>query len=134
MGANYTRNSRVRVVTGNATNTEANAGKKILPKVQGRGYVVIGGWVRALGNKVNEATSVDICSVTTTPIVNVAVLKAALGAANAVASFDHASNITRTTYGNDNVAGDGMQILTVGTDESTATSFDYCVEYFTTGV
>ena len=131
MGANYTRNSRVRVVTGNATKAQANAGKVIVPGAPGRAYVVMGGWVRAIGGKVNEATSVDICTKTTTPIVNVAVAKAAM-AENAVASFDLA-NVTRTTYGNDNAAGHALQILTVGTDESTATSIDYCVRYLTVG-
>jgi hypothetical protein len=132
MGANYTRKSRVCCVTGNATKAEANAGKKILPPEVGRSYIIMGGWIRALGAKQNEAASVDICSVAATPIVNVAVLKAALGAANALASFDHVSNVTRTTYGNDNVVG-GIQILTVGTDEVSATSYDYCVEYLMTG-
>jgi len=131
MGANYTRDTRVRVATGNVTKAEANAGKIIVPGMSGRSYVVMGGWVRALGGKVNEATSVDICTKTGTPIVNVAVAKAAM-AQNAVASFDLA-NVTRTTYGNDNVAGHALQILTVGTDESTATTIDYMVEYLTVG-
>lgn len=132
MAANAERKSRVRVVTGNATKAQANAGKIIVPPVQGRAYVVMGGWIRALGGKVNEATSVDICTKTTTPIVNVAVLKAA-ALENAVVTFDAASNVTRTTYGNDNAAGNGLQILTVGTDESTCTSVDYCVRYLTVG-
>ena len=132
MGANATRNSRVRVVTGNATKAQANAGKVIVPGAPGRAYVVMGGWVRALGGKVNEATSVDICSKTTTPIVNVAVLKA-VALENAVVTFDAAANVTRTTYGNDNAAGHALQILTVGTDESTCTSIDYCVRYLTVG-
>lgn len=131
MGANYTRNSRVRCVTGNATKAEANAGKKILPPEGGRGYIIMGGWVRAKGGAVNEATSVNICSTAATPIVGVAVAKAVMGE-NAVASFD-LGNVTRTTYGDDNLVGKGLQILTVGTDESTATSIDYAVMYVTTG-
>ena len=132
MGANYIRHSRVRVSTGNVTIAQANAGKIIVPGAPGRAYIVMGGWVRAKGDKVNEATTVDICTKTTTPIVNVAVAKAAM-TENAVASFDAATNTTRTTYGNDNVAGHALQILTVGTDESTCTSIDYCVRYMTAG-
>jgi len=130
--ANYTRNSRVRVATGNATIATANAGKVIVPGAPGRAYVVMGGWVRALGGKVNEATTVDICTKTTTPIVNVAVAKAAM-TENAVVSFGTATTVTRTTYGDDNVAGHALQLLTVGTDEATATSIDYCVRYMTVG-
>jgi hypothetical protein len=131
--ANYTRRSRVNCATGNVLIAAANAGAVIVPADTSHGYVIIGGWVRAKGGKVNEATSVDICSNAATPIVGVAVKKA-LMTENTVVSFDGATNVTRTTYGDDNLAGKALQLLTVGTDESTCTSVDYCVQYITTGV
>jgi hypothetical protein len=41
--------------------------------------------------------------------------------------------VTRTTFGTALNAGKALQIITVGTDESTATGWDYSVDYVAIG-
>lgn len=125
MADNITANTRLRCVAGSATKAEYNAGKIIVPPDSARTYAVVGGWMRSTGN-LTEATSIDICSTAGTPVVNVAVAAAQL-TNGTLAPFN--GTATRTTYGVANVKGDGLQILSVGTDESTATVCDYCVFY-----
>ncbi len=125
--ANTTANTRLRCVTGTATKAEYNAGKLIVPPNPDRSYIVVGGWFRSTGN-VTEATTININDTTTSNVVNVAV--AAAGLTNGtVITFDAGTNVTRTTYGTANTQGKGLQIISVGTDESTATACDYCVKY-----
>lgn len=125
--ANTTRKSRVKCVTGNATTDEVNAGKIILP-VTGNKYIIVGGWMRALGGNAATATGVNISDTTaTTPIVGVAVARASL-TENAVVDFD-AAGVTTTTYGVAHKEGKGLQIIKSGSDLATATSVDYCVKF-----
>ena len=123
--ANTTANTRLRVATGSATKAEYNAGKIIVPPDPSRAYIVVGGWMRSTGS-VTQATTIDICSTATSPVVNVAMAAAQL-TNGTLAPFN--GTATRTTYGAANVKGDGLQILSVGTDETTATVCDYCVYY-----
>lgn len=125
--ANTTRTSRVRCACGNMTVAEANAGKTVIPPDSARSIIVVGGWLRSAGATTN-CTTVDVCSDATIPIVNVAVAAAQLG--NGVIA-PLSGTATWTTFGVANAKGDGIQILTVGTDESTATAYDYCIEYMT---
>jgi len=125
--ANTERNSRLRVACGSATKAEFNAGKIIVPPDSSRSIILVGGWLKATGN-VTQATSIDICSTASSPVVGVSVAKAQLQGAFAPLL---ASTSTLTTVGVANVKGVGLQILSVGTDETTATVCDYCVEYMT---
>jgi len=127
MAVNTIRTSRVRCVTGSATKAEYNAGKIILPAVSSRAYIVVGGWLRSTG-AVTQATSIDICTTAAVPIVNVAVAAAQLG--NTVIAPLSGTG-THTTFGTKNVKGVGLQILSVGDDETTATVCDYAIEYLT---
>ena len=131
MAAVSTRRTRVRNVTGYVTKAQANAGYKILPPNSAGSYAVVGGWFRANGNA-TECDTVNINDTTTTNVVCVAAAVAALGT-TVVCPFDKAANVTRTTFGTALAAGKGLQIITVGTDESTATGFDYSVDYVTVG-
>ena len=126
--ANTERASRLRCVTGSATKAEYNAGKIIIPPDSARSIVIVGGWLRSTGT-VTQATSIDICSTAGTPIVGVSIAAAQL-ATGVIAPFT-ASTATLTTFGTAHVKGDGIQILSVGTDETTATVCDYCVKYMT---
>lgn len=123
--ANTTANTRLRCVTGSATKAEYNAGKIIVPPDSSRSYIVVGGWLRSTGN-LTEATSININDTTSTNVVNVAVAAAQL-TNGTLAPFN--GTATRTTYGTANTQGKGLQIISVGTDESTATVCDYCVFY-----
>jgi hypothetical protein len=126
--ANTTRKSRVKCVTGNALTVEVNAGKIILPTT-GNKYIIVGGWMRALGGNAATATGVNISDTTaTTPVVGVAVARAAL-TQNTVVDFDAASDVTRTTYGIAHKEGKGLQIIKDGSDLATATSIDYCIKF-----
>jgi hypothetical protein len=126
--ANTERDSRVRCVTGSATKAEYNAGKIIVQPDSARSIILVGGWLRSTGS-VGQATSIDICSTAAVPIVGVAVAAAQL--TNGTLAPLLASTSTITTLGAANVKGVGLQILSVGTDETTATVCDYCVEYMT---
>jgi len=126
--ANTERSSRLRCVTGSATKAEYNAGKIIVPPDSSRSVILVGGWLKSTGS-VTQATSIDICSTAASPIVGVAIAAAQLGT-GALAPL-LASTATKTTVGVANVKGVGLQILSVGTDETTATSCDYCVYYMT---
>ena len=126
--ANTERTSRLRCVTGSATKGEYNAGKIIIPPDSARAIIIVGGWLRSTGT-VTQATSIDICSTAAVPIVGVSIAAAQLGT-GVVAPFT-ASTATLTTFGTAHAKGDGIQILSVGTDEATATACDYCVKYMT---
>jgi len=126
--ANTERISRVRCATGSATKTEYNAGKIIVPPDSARSYIVVGGWLRSTGTT-TECDTIDICSTAGTPIVGVSIARAQL--ANGVIAPFTASTATLTTFGVANVKGVGLQILSVGSDETTATVCDYCVKYMT---
>jgi len=126
--ANTERNSRLRCACGSATKAEYNAGKIIVPPNSSRSVILVGGWLRSIGN-VTQATSIDICSTAGTPVVGVSVAAAQLTDGTLAPLL--ASTSTITTLGTANVKGDGLQILSVGTDESTATACDYCVYYMT---
>jgi hypothetical protein len=126
--ANTERTSRLRCVTGSATKAEYNPGKIIIAPDSARSIIVVGGWLRSTGT-VTEATSIDICDTTGTPVVGVSIAAAQL--ANGVIAPFTAATATLTTFGVANTKGKGIQILSVGTDESTATVCDYCVEYMT---
>ena len=125
--ANTTRNSRLRCSTGTATKAEFNAGKIVVQPDSSRSVILVGGWLRATGN-VTEATSIDICSTNDTPVVGVAIAAAQLTTGTLAPLLGTG---TQTTVGSANVKGEGLQILSVGTDESTATACDYCVYYMT---
>lgn len=125
--ANTERSSRLRCVTGSATKAEYNAGKIIVPPDSSRSVILVGGWLKSTGS-VTQATSIDICSTAASPIVGVAIAAAQLG--NGVLAPLLGTG-TQTTIGVANVKGVGLQILSVGTDETTATSCDYCVYYMT---
>ena len=126
--ANTERNSRLRCTTGTATKAQYNAGYTIVPPDSSRSVILVGGWLRSTGN-VTQATSIDICSTATSPVVGVAIAAAQL--TNGTFAPLLASTATKTTVGSANVKGHGLQILSVGTDETTATSCDYCVYYMT---
>jgi hypothetical protein len=127
--ANTERDSRVRCVTGSATKAEYNAGKIIVQPDSSRSIIVVGGWLRSTGS-VTQADSININDTTGTSVVNVAVAAANL-TNGALAPFSAATGVTLTTFGAANTKGKGLQILSVGADETTATVCDYCVEYMT---
>jgi len=126
--ANTERTSRLRCVTGSATKAEHIAGKIIVPPDSARSIIVVGGWLRSTG-ATTQATSIDIQDTTSSPVVNVAIAAAQLG--NGVIAPFTASTATLTTFGVANTKGKGLQIISVGGPETTATSCDYCVEYMT---
>jgi hypothetical protein len=130
--ANTTRTSRVNVVTGNAIVAELVAGKIIVPPDASRAYIIVGGWMRALGGSAATATSVDIKDTATVAVVGVAVGVAAL-TQDTVADFDAATNVVWTTYGTALTKGKGLKIMqtTAAGPLATCTSVDYCVKYMT---
>lgn len=131
MAAVSSRRSRVRNVTGAATKAQANAGLVIVPADSARAYAVVGGWFRSAGNT-TECTTVNINDTTSTNVVCIAVAQSGL-TNTTVVPFNKSSGVTRTTFGTALNAGKALQIITVGTDESTATGWDYSVDYVCIG-
>ena len=129
--ANSNKRSRIKCVTGNASLTEVKAGKYVLPPFGGA-YIIVGGWMRALGGAAAAATSVNINDDTAAGhVVGVAIAVAAL-TEDAIAEFDAAANTTRTTFGTAFKAGRGLLIEDAGASAlTTCTSVDYCVMYQT---
>lgn len=124
--ANTTRVSRVKCATGNATKAEYNAGKVIIPPRSGKGMIIVGGWFRSVGNT-SECDHIQLVGTDAGATVYVGVHRAQL--ANGVLAPFNASTTDLTTYGTAIGTGVGVSILSDGTDESTATSVDYCVYY-----
>jgi len=115
-------------VTGNASLAQVKAGKIILEPNAGA-YIIVGGWLRALGGAAAAADSINISDTTGTPVVGVAIAVGAL-TENAVVEFDAAANVTRTTFGDDFDYGKGLQIIDAGAaDLTTCTSVDYCIHF-----
>lgn len=127
MANNTERRSRLRCACGSATKAEYNAGKVIVPPDSARSIILVDGWLRSTGN-VTQATTIDICSTASSPVVGVAIAAAQL-TDGALAPL--LGTGTQTTVGIANAKGVGLQILSVGTDETTATVCDYCVYYMT---
>lgn len=131
MAAVSSRRSRVRNVTGSATKAQANAGLIIVPVDSARTYAVVGGWLRSAGNT-TECDTVNINDTTSTNVVCVAVTAASL-TNTTVVPLNKSSGVTRTTFGTALAAGKALKIITVGTDESTATGWDYSIDYVAIG-
>jgi hypothetical protein len=127
--ANTARKSRVKCITGNRSLADVKAGSIILPAFSGQ-YIIVGGWLRALGGNAGGATTVNISDTTGTPVVGVACTCATGLAENRVCDFDDATYSTRTTYGVAFAAGKALQILDAGASAlDTCSSVDFCVKY-----
>lgn len=126
--ATYAKKSRIRCCTGNATATEVKANKLILPGFSGA-YIIVGGWLRALGGNAATATTVNISSTAGTPVVGVACTCTDGLAENRICTLDDPTYATCTTFGDNFVAGDGLMICDAGGALAGATSVDYCIEY-----
>ena len=121
---------KCRVVQGQATTAQVNAGLVIVPATSGRTITVVDGWLRAIGGNAATATSVDIESTADTPTL---AFKIAVGGLtqNAVARMGIATHGTQTGVGTALDEDEGLQITATGT-LATATAVDYCVYYTVT--
>ena len=119
---------RVHNVSGNCLIASANAaaGYQIVPASAKRTITVVDGWMRALGGNMTQATSMDLTDLTGTVAISWAL--AALTTAHGILRFD-AANVTPTSIGLPLTEGEGLYLITVGTDETTMTSFDYSIDY-----
>lgn len=128
--ANTTRRSRIKCVTGSRTLAQVKAGSQILPGFAGS-YIIIGGWVRAVGGDCAGADSINISDTADTPVVGVALAVGPLDD-GVIQRFDAASNVTRTTFGQSLTFGKGLQILDAGASAlSGPDTVDFCVFYQT---
>jgi hypothetical protein len=121
-----TRLPTLRVIEGQLTTAEVNAGKTVVAPATGRQLAVVDAWVRAIGGAAGANTSVDIVD-TTTGTVAVSFARAGL-AQNAVLRAG-ASNTTATNLNTALGAGEGLKVINVGTAMSTATALDYVISY-----
>ena len=121
------RTSRELCVTGTRTLAEVKAGSYVLPPFGGA-YIIVGGWMRAVGADCAGATSVNIDDDTvTTQIVGVAIAVAPLDN-GVIVDFDAATNVTRTTYGSAFKYGRGLQIIDRTKGSLTGPdTIDFCV-------
>ena len=113
----------LRVAYHSVTTAQANAGHYIIPPSPGRYITIVDCWMRSAGNT-TECTSIDVTDGTTSAAV---FLAAAL--TNGAMVRIGASNTTATNLGTTSARGAGIQVLSQGTDESTATGVEVCVYY-----
>jgi len=126
--ANTTCDGRVRCKIGRLTVAQVNAGTLVLPARAGEAYIIIGGWFVATGSA-GTATSIDVIDQTTN---TVAVAVAAGNLTNGThAPFLAASGVTWTTFGTALGNNEGVKISKTvgGSDVTTTTQLDYCIEY-----
>jgi hypothetical protein len=125
--ANTTRSSRELCVTGSRTLAEIKAGSYILPPFGGA-YILVGGWLRAVGADCATATSVNINDDSGTAVVGVACPTGPLDN-GVVYDFDTAA-ATRTTYGSAFKYGKGLKLCDVTANTLTGPdTIDFCVFY-----
>lgn len=120
---------QLRVVEGQLTRAEVNAGAVVVPPMTDRAITVVDAHMRAIGGAVTSNTSVDIvdtttgtvaCSFAQAGLTENTVLRA--GAANTTAT-----NLL-TRLGED----EGLKVINVGTAISIATALDYTIFYTVT--
>lgn len=127
--ANTTARGRLRCKTGRLTVAQVNAKTQVVPAKPGQAYIVVGGWFVATGSA-GTATSIDVMDATGTVAVAVAVGNLT---STTHAPFLAAAGVTWTTFGVALTNGEGLYIgkTTGGSDVSTTTQLDYCIEYLT---
>ena len=126
--ANTTCDGRLRCKTGRLTVAQVNAGTLVLPARQNEAYVIVGGWFVATGSA-GTATSIDVIDSSTH---TVAVAVAAGNLTNGThAPFLASSGVTWTTFGTALSNNEGIKISKTygGSDVTTTTFLDYCIEY-----
>jgi hypothetical protein len=118
---------RLHTVQGQATRAEVNAGKVIVRPRSGRSRIVVGGWLRALGNDVKTATALNIVD-TTTGTVACSFATAAMTLAAGIVRIG-ASNTTATNLLAQLGGDEGLQLISTGTLDAQTTAVDYCVQF-----
>jgi hypothetical protein len=107
----------------------AAAGTIIIPARSGRSIIVTDGWLRAIGNTVTNATTIDVESTNGTPVSvtkgTAANLTVAAGAVRIGATGMSVEAGFNAALGVD----DAVRLITVGTDEATATHIEYMLEF-----
>jgi len=116
----------LRVVEGNISRAELNAGILVLPGVAKRAITVVDAWVRAKGGAVTANTSIDIVD-SATGTVAVSFAQAQL-TENAILRAG-ATGATATNCGTALATGEGLKIINVGTAADTVTTVDYQILY-----
>jgi hypothetical protein len=118
---------KVRVVEGQATTAEVNAGKTIVDPIEGHTITVVDGWLRAIGGNAGGADTVVIEDTAGTDAFTMAVAGLTQ---NTVARVGLATHSTNTNVGTALGAGKGLKIAKAGAGAlATATAIDYCVLY-----
>jgi pyridoxine 5'-phosphate synthase PdxJ len=121
----------LRVVEGNISRAELNAGVLVLPGVAKRAITVVDAFVRAIGGAVTANTSVDIVdSVTGTVAVSFAQAQLT---ENAILRAG-ATGATATNLGLTLGTGEGLKVINVGTAADTVTTLDYQILYIVEAV
>lgn len=117
----------VQVAAGSATIAEINADYTIIPGIPGTTVRVVGYDLEAVG-AFSDATSVEIESTNATPVVVTSIAVAALGDGDLCNPYA-ANNTPGAGWLVSLGSGDGVEITKTGSDEATATSLTYAVQY-----
>lgn len=120
----------LRVIEGQLTRAEVNAGKVVVTAQAHRAITVVDAWMRAIGGAAVDTTSVDIVD-SATGTVAVAFGVDALTENTIVRPGD--SHVTATNLGTALGTGEGLKVVNTGTALATATAMDYCIKYVVEG-
>lgn len=132
--ATITNTGRLHIARGNAVVADVNAthGLLIVPPRAGVAIIVVDAWFRNIGTASDKITALEVQS-SVTDVVIISVAKAAL-TSNVINRIE-TSGVTATNVNISSAvsgcvpAGEGLVLITTGTDEDVATSYDYVVEF-----
>ena len=128
MATSTVKRGEIHVASGNVLLADVNAGYVIMPPNPTRTITVVGGYLQAIGGAATACTSIDVKDTSGSPVVAVVCGQAALSQ-NTVLQFNAAAGVTWTTR-TALTQGKGLQVQTTGVACTTATSFNYEVQFY----
>ena len=121
---------RARVAAGKATIASVNAaaGLMVIPPEPGRTVRVVDAHLRAIGGTVGTATSIDLQASTTGTVI-VLGTPANMTVAAGILRVGATGMDAGAGFNADLPHGEGVKLITVGTDATTVTHIEYSVTY-----
>ena len=130
--ATTTNIGKAHVVRGHITVADAKTGAIIVPARATQTIIVTDFWCRAVGGSAATLTALELQSSVTNDVI-VSAAQTALTSGTVLRP--ETSNVTATNLNqsigatNQVPEGEGLSLVSTGTQATTATSFDYYVEY-----
>ena len=132
--ATWNKTGKVHAACGNALVADAHNGVILVPARAGEHIIVVDCWVRALGGTTTSSTAIEFQGTGGTVV---AVSVAAAAATQNTICRPETSSVTATNLDQPFVLnsatmiprGEGLRLMNTGSLETTATSYDYEVQF-----